>query len=302
MPTSTFLLNDGTRIPVLGFGTGTALMRQEAANPTKLALEEGFVHFDTAQMYGNEDVLGGVLAECGKPRAELYVTTKIAELKERETIKSSLQGSLKRLRLDYVDLLLLHAPYYFQGRLKEAWKEMEEVQEEGLTRSIGVSNFDVEDFEQFLPEARVKPAVNQIEFHPYILGPFESVFQYTNSHGIITESYGALAPVTREQGGPLDPILEKIRSRAGEVWCKPVTPAQVLFKWLLQKGVVVVTTSSKKERMREYLDVLDMPDLTPAEIEEIDAAGKTKQPDPALPLGRYKRYLDMVVKRSKGDA
>ncbi|TFK51366.1 Aldo/keto reductase [Heliocybe sulcata] len=297
MSTSSFSLNDGTSIPALGFGTGTALMKQDAVDPTKTALRTGFTHFDTAQMYRTEDQLAAALADCGVPREKLYVTTKVAELKEGETVKDALQESLSKLKLDYVDLYLVHAPMHFSGRMKEVWKEMEAVKREGLTRSIGVSNFEIQDFEEFLSEATIKPAVNQIEFHPYVLGAFESLLEYSNKHGIRLESYGVLAPITREPGGPLDPVLSSVRTRLEQTWGKPVTEGQVLFKWCLQKGVVVVTTSSKEDRMKEYLAVLDMPDLTPEEMAEIDAAGRKKdRGDPEL-FGRYKQYVQLVRSR-----
>jgi len=241
MSTPYFPLNDGTTIPVLGFGTGTALMKQGAVDATKIAVKTGFVHFDTAPLYGTEDQLGAVLADCSIPRDKLYVTTKFVELKDGETVKSVLQESLRKLKLEYVDLFLIHAPVHFAGRLKEVWTEMEEVKKEGLARSIGVSNFGIEDFEEFWSEATIKPAVNQIEFHPYVLGQFEPLLEYSNTYGICLESYGALAPITREPGGPLDPVLPEVRTRLAGTWGRPVTDGQILFKWCLQKGIVVVT-------------------------------------------------------------
>ncbi|KZT30224.1 Aldo/keto reductase [Neolentinus lepideus HHB14362 ss-1] len=291
MSTLYFPLNDGTTIPALGFGTGTALMKQGAVNATKIAVKTGFVHFDTAPMYGTEDQLGAVLDDRSIPRDKLYVTTKFLELKGGETVKSALQESLRKLKLEYVDLFLIHAPLHFAGRLKEVWAEMEEVKKEGLARSIGVSNFGIEDFEEFWSEATIKPAVNQIEFHPYVLGQFEPLLEYSHTYGIRLESYGALAPITREPGGPLDPILSKLRTRLAGTWGRPVTDGQILFKWCLQKGIVVVTTSSKEDRMKEYLAVLDMPDLTPEEVTEIDVAGKKKGSGPAESIGRYKNYV-----------
>ena len=162
MPTIRIPLNDGTQIPWLGFGTGTALFRQDAEAAVKTAIACGFVHLDGAQMYGNEDSLGAGIAASGKPRSELFVTTKLDKLPKGATVRSTLADSLKKLRLDYVDLFLIHMPTHHPGRLAQVWKEFEALQRESLTRSIGVSNFSVRDLEELLEGANVVPAVNQV--------------------------------------------------------------------------------------------------------------------------------------------
>ncbi|EPQ58043.1 Aldo/keto reductase [Gloeophyllum trabeum ATCC 11539] len=274
MATLTFPLNDGTSIPALAFGTGTALYNKDARDAVTTAITSGFVHLDGAQMYGNEDSLGDAIVASGKPRESLYITTKLTELKNGATVKSALQESLRKLKVDYVNLFLIHMPTHHEGRLKEVWKQMEEVKKEGLAKSIGVSNFRIKDFEEFLPEATIKPAVNQIEFHPYLLKASEQLLEYTTKLGIRTESYGGLTPIVRARGGPLDPVLAKIRERLEKTAGKPVSEGQVLSKWLLQKEIVVVTTSSKPERVKEYLDVPNLPDLSPEEVAEIESTGK----------------------------
>lgn len=155
-------LNDGHSIPWLAFGTGTALLRRDAAAEVRNAIEHGIVHLDGAQLYGNEDSLGAGIAAAGRPRAELFVTTKIADLPDEKTVRDTLIESLRKLRLDYVDLFLLHSPMRgLKGRVKEAWLELEALQNEGLVRSIGVSNFRMEDIEECLDIGTVVPAVNQ---------------------------------------------------------------------------------------------------------------------------------------------
>ncbi|THH03573.1 hypothetical protein EW146_g10397, partial [Bondarzewia mesenterica] len=136
-------LNDGNTIPWLGFGTGTALYRKDATDMVAAAIKAGFTHLDGAQVYDNEDSLGAGIIASEKPRSELFVTTKLYKLDAGTTVRESLQGSLKTLKLDYVDLFLIHIPSMFKepGQLKSIWKQFEEVKKEGLAKSIGVSNF-----------------------------------------------------------------------------------------------------------------------------------------------------------------
>jgi diketogulonate reductase-like aldo/keto reductase len=154
-------LNDGTHIPWLGFGTGTALYKRDSSHIITRAIANGITHLDGAQWYGNEQSLGAGIKASGKPRSELYVVTKLKGPLAGQTVKQSLAGSLERLGLDYVDLFLIHVPTEHEGRLREVWKEMEGVQRDGMTKSIGVSNFIVKDFEEILEEGGVVPAVNQ---------------------------------------------------------------------------------------------------------------------------------------------
>jgi aryl-alcohol dehydrogenase-like predicted oxidoreductase len=133
---STITLNDSTTTPWIAYGTGTALYRQDANQYVQLAIRSGFTHLDGAQMYANEDSLGNGIVASGKPRSELYVTTKLGKLNAGETVKESLQESLKKLGLAYVDLFLIHSPTHYEGRLKQVWKEMEGVKNDGLTRHV----------------------------------------------------------------------------------------------------------------------------------------------------------------------
>jgi len=163
MPVSTLALNDGTRAPWIAFGTGTALYRKDATQAITIAIQNGFTHLDGAQKYGNETSLGAGIVASGKPRSELYITTKLAPLAPGETPKSALEKSLEKLGVKYVDLYLIHAPSEHMGKLKEVWKGMEEAKAAGLTKSIGVSNFTADHLNDILevPGTTI-PAVNQV--------------------------------------------------------------------------------------------------------------------------------------------
>ncbi|KAL1941285.1 hypothetical protein VTO73DRAFT_7497 [Trametes versicolor] len=270
----TLPLNDGRTIPWLAFGTGTALLRRDAAVEVCNAIEHGIVHLDGAQLYGNEDSLGAGIAAAGRPRAELFVTTKIADLLEGQTVRDTLVESLKKLRLDYVDLFLLHSPMRtLKGRVKEAWLELEALQKEGLARSIGVSNFRIQDIEEVLEVGTVVPAVNQIEYHPYVFKASQPVLEFGKKHGILATSYCGLVPLTRHTGGPVDPVLASIRERLVKDTGREVTTGQVLGLWLRYQGIPQITTSSKLERVKEYIATESLPDLTPEEVQQINDEG-----------------------------
>ncbi|KAF9475050.1 Aldo/keto reductase [Pholiota conissans] len=266
-------LNTGAKIPVIGFGTGTALYGKDATQLVRLALDTGITHFDGAQMYNNEDTLGAGIKASGKPRGELFVTTKLNVLAPGESVKDSLKASLVKLGLEYVDLFLIHDPTKAKGDLAKWWVGMEEVYREGLAKAIGVSNFKVEDLNVVLESGTVVPAANQIEFHPYVWKAAEPLINLCKEQGIAIESYGGLSPIVRAPGGPLDPVIAAIRERLEETSGAPVSTGQVLTKWIFQKGAVAVTTSSKAERIQEFLAVENLPDLTSKEIDAIEEAG-----------------------------
>lgn len=165
MPVSTLALNDGTQTPWIAFGTGTALYNKDAAKATTVAIQNGFTHLDGAQVYGNETTLGDGIVASGKQRSELYITTKLASLAAGETPQSALEESLKKLRVAYVDLYLIHSPKSHEGKLKKVWKGMEEAKKAGLTKSIGVSNFTADHLKDILEVATIPPAVNQVGIH-----------------------------------------------------------------------------------------------------------------------------------------
>ena len=157
-------LNDNTTIPLLAFGTGTALYGKDAEVMVTAAINAGFTHVDCAQVYRNEESLGAGIAAAGKPREQLFVTTKLHRPAEGKSVRDTLIESLAKLRLEYVDLFLIHTPLNFPepGRLKVVWKEMEALKKEGLARSVGVSNFRVAQLREILDGAEFPPSINQV--------------------------------------------------------------------------------------------------------------------------------------------
>ncbi|KAG6841591.1 hypothetical protein C0991_009347 [Blastosporella zonata] len=256
-------LNDGNEIPAIGFGSGSVNKGRDATDLVCRAIEAGFSHIDTAQAYRNEDGVGEAIRESGLARNEVFVTTKYSS----GVIQDTFSESLDKLGLKYVDLYLIHHPEYVAPDLEGSWKILEKFKDDGLTKSIGVSNFGVEHLQTIIKIARIKPAVNQIEFHPYTYARNKPLLAYCAKHGIVIEAYSSLAPITKFPGGPVDAPINAAAKRLG------ITSNQVIFAWVKAKGAVIVTTSSKKERLEEYLAVGDLPPLTKEEILAIDEAG-----------------------------
>jgi len=273
MSRTSYALNDGTQVPWIAFGTGTALFGRDATGFISMAIQTGVTHLDGAQFYNNEESLGDGIIASGKPRSELYITTKLKNVTEGRNVKEMLEESLKKLKVDHVDLFLIHSPLDHSVKLKQVWSEMEGVQKAGLAKSIGVSNFKVEHLEEILEGADVVPAVNQIEYHPYVFKAAKPIIEFCKSKGILLESYGGQTPIVRAAGGPVDSVVETIRERLEKTRGKPVSTGQVLTKWIQQEGVVVVTTTSKESRLKEYLDTAEVPDLTAEEVTSVEEAG-----------------------------
>jgi diketogulonate reductase-like aldo/keto reductase len=268
-------LNDGTKIPLLAYGTGTALFKRSnfdkfdttTVSYIKTALSLGYTHLDGAELYNTEPEIGAAIKESCIPPEKLYITTKI--INNIDNIPAALDASLKKLGVDHVDLYLIHSPFFTEDekRLQKAWKDMEAVQRSGKTKSIGVSNFLVEHLEAVLEIAEIVPAINQLEYHPYLQR--EKVVSFAKSKGITIAAFGPLSPIRKAKGGPLDPVLEKLAKKYG------VSEEAVVLRWTIQTGAVAVTTSRKRERLQGYLGVLDF-ELSKGEVEEITMVGKTK--------------------------
>ncbi|OAV90556.1 hypothetical protein PTTG_08304 [Puccinia triticina 1-1 BBBD Race 1] len=272
-------LNDGKQTPRIAYGSGTAWFQAtgpDGISPalveaTSTAISIGFTHLDAAKVYGNERSTGVAISQCGMPRDKLFITTKI--MSGLSSVKETLRAQLRDLQVDYVDLYLIHSPMFTkeagEPTLAEAWKSMEEVQQEGLAKSIGVSNYRISDLNETLKSAKVKPAVNQIEFHPYVWKEAEPLLKYMKEEGITLAAYGPQVPVVKLPGGKVDPLLERISSE------RKISTGEVLLKWAKAHGAIVVTTSSKATRMKSMLDtVLDeKSDLSPSEVQELNGAG-----------------------------
>jgi diketogulonate reductase-like aldo/keto reductase len=251
-------MNDGQTIPQLGLGLFQIPDEVECERAVQTALEYGCRHFDTAATYGNEAVLGRVLATAGVPRSELFITTKcwISDFGRRAT-RTAFEKSLARLGLDYLDLYLLHWPS--DPHMMEAWETLLELRAEGLCRSVGVSNFSVRRFEEiFFRHTSEVPAVNQVELHPF--GSRPDVRDYCQRKNMLVESYSPLAQAQR-----LDhPLFAELGRALGK------SPAQVVLRWHLQRGLVVIPKSKTPQRIRENLDLFGF-ELTPAQMAQIDA-------------------------------
>ncbi|KAF4614392.1 hypothetical protein G7Y89_g15345 [Cudoniella acicularis] len=263
----TLKLNDGNSIPVIGFGTGTALSKRRQETPgfnkdlveiLKSAIKQGIRHIDGAQGYGNEEEIGVAIKESGVPRKELFITTKVRDIKD---LPGAIDVSLEKLQLEFVDLYLIHQPREELADLKKAWLELEAIKKAGKAKSIGVSNHLHRHLEAILEVATIVPAVNQIEFHPY-LQRAHNLVPWSKEHGIVTTSYNGLTPLRKGAGGPLDGPLKEIAKKHG------VSENAVLIQWQIRQDVVPITTSSKPERIAEYLQGVGLK-LSKEEVEEI---------------------------------
>lgn len=240
-------LNDGKRIPQLGFGV-FKIPPEETAAAVKAALETGYRHIDTAEMYGNEREVGQGVRDAGVDRADVFVTSKLNNGFHRpDDARRAFDDTLSALAFDYVDLFLIHwpLPTLYDGDFVSTWHVLEEFAKDGRARSIGVSNFQVPHLERLAKESSVVPAVNQIEVHPYFTN--EGVRAYGREHGIATEAWSPIA-----RGTVLDdPVVERIAKAANK------SPAQVVLRWHVQRGDIVFPKSVSPDRMRANFALFD---------------------------------------------
>ena len=263
-------LNDGADVPQFGFGV-FQIPTEQTVTAVRTALDAGYRHIDTAQMYGNEAEVGRAIAESGVPREEIFVTTKLNnDCHGYNAALGALDESLRKLGFDHVDLFLIHWPRPQEGRYVETWTALEKLKADGKTRSIGVSNFTVEHLERLAERTGTVPAVNQIELHPQF--PQAALRAYHAEHGIATEAWSPIG-----QGGELlqDGRLRALADEHGR------SPAQVVLRWHIQLGNIVFPKSVTPERIRENIDVFDFA-LSADDMAVLDGldTGSRKGPDP----------------------
>jgi diketogulonate reductase-like aldo/keto reductase len=249
--------NDGTAMPLLGFGTYQIPNGGACYRAVRHALDVGYRHIDTAAFYGNEEDVGRAVRDSGIPRADLYVTTKLWNSDQGyDSALRAFERSLKRLNLDYVDLYLIHWPE--PGKRADSWRALEAIRERGHCRSIGVSNYTVRHLEELLRSTAVVPVNNQVEFSPFLYQ--RKLLEFCTAKGISLTAY---CPLTH--GDKLDHrTVAAIGAKHGK------TGAQVLLRWALQHNVVAIPKSSRKSRIEENAALYDF-DLSPDEMVRLDA-------------------------------
>ncbi|PWH07143.1 2,5-diketo-D-gluconic acid reductase [Brachybacterium endophyticum] len=263
MTVPTITLNSGHSIPQLGFGV-FKVPADEAKQAVATALEVGYRHIDTAAIYGNEEGVGAAIAKSGVPRDELFVTTKLWNDRQAgEEPHAAIRESLEKLGLEYVDLYLTHWPTPEKDTYVNAWRKLLEIRDQGLARSVGVSNHLPEHLDRLVKETGVVPAVDQIELHPALQQ--RDVLAWAEKNGMHIESWGPL-------GQGKYPLFEE-SAVADAASAHGVSPAQVVIRWHLQRGFIVFPKSSHRERMEQNFDVLGF-ELTADEVSAIDALDK----------------------------
>lgn len=235
-------LNNGVKIPQIGFGTWKMRWGHTAYKAVHWALEAGYRHIDTAHIYGNEAGVGRAIRDSGLKREEVFVTTKLFNTQHHNPQKA-IDGSLAKLGVDYVDLYLMHWPV---ARVRnQTWQKMTEFLKTGKAKAIGVSNFTIRHLEELLNQTDVVPAVNQVEFHPFLYQ--KELLEYCEAKGVILEAY---SPLTH--GQELDnPLITKVAKKYKK------SNAQIMIRWSLQLGNIVLPKSSHQERIKENIDVFD---------------------------------------------
>ena len=279
-------LSNGVKMPILGYGV-YQVTKDECERCVLDALQAGYRSIDTAQAYFNEEEVGSAIQKSGVPRTDIFLTSKVwIENYGYESCRKSVQTSMEKLQTDYLDLMLLHQPFSdYYG----AWRALEDLYEEGKIRAIGISNFYPDRLVDLASFARIKPMVNQVETHPHnqqILAK-----QYMDKYDVQIEAW---APFGEGRGG----LFENDTLRAiGEKYGK--TAAQVMLRWHIQRGVVVIPKSTHRERMEENLNVFDF-ELTAQDMEQIAALDKKESSffshyDPAI----VEWFVQMVQERKK---
>ncbi|KAF0156082.1 MAG: putative oxidoreductase [Syntrophaceae bacterium] len=255
--TSTVTLNNKTTMPWFGLGTFLSPVGETTQNAVRWALEAGYRHIDTARIYDNEQDVGQAIIESGVSRGNIFVTTKVwNDDQGYETTLKAFDESLKRLKMDYVDLYLVHWPV--PGLRNETWKALIKLQDLGKAKAIGVSNFMIKHLEELLSKTDVVPAVNQIEISPFIQR--KPLVEYCKKCGIVVESYSTLSRGKRTSDERLTAIGHKYDK----------TAAQVMLRWALQSEIVIIPKSVHKERIIENANIFDF-EISAADMTAINA-------------------------------
>jgi 2,5-diketo-D-gluconate reductase A len=264
-------LNNGQSIPQLGFGV-FQIEPKDTVEAVSTALQAGYRHIDTAEMYGNEKEVGEAIAKSSLNRADVFVTSKLANGAHRpDDARRAFDASLQALGSDYLDLFLIHwpLPTRYDGDFVSTWRTLEEFYRDGRARSIGVSNFQPHHLRRLHQDTEVPPAVNQIEVHPYLTQ--DQVRGFCAEHGIAVEAWSPIG-----QGLELDdPVIGSIAARVGK------TPAQVVLRWHIERGDIVFPKSVTPSRVRENFDIFDF-ELSGGDVAAISALNKNQRtgPDP----------------------
>ena len=270
-------LNNGQTIPQFGFGV-FQIEPKDTAAAVSTAIEAGYRHIDTAEMYGNEAEVGEAIAGSGLDRGEVFITSKLGnDAHEPDAAREAFDATLKSLGVDYVDLFLIHwpLPTRYGGDFVSTWQALEEFYREGRARSIGVSNFQPQHLRRLHGQTDIIPAVNQIESHPYLTQ--DDVRTFCAEHQIAVEAWSPLG-----QGAVLDdPVVARIAERTGK------TPAQVVLRWHIQRGDIVFPKSVTPDRIRENIDIFDF-ELSGADVNDITLLNRNERtgPDPDKFAGR----------------
>jgi diketogulonate reductase-like aldo/keto reductase len=271
-------LNDGRKIPQLGLGVWRISNGRKCEAILRTAFEAGYRHIDTASLYGNEESVGAAIRGSGIPREEIYVTTKLWN-SDHASPERALETSLRRLKLDYVDLYLIHYPV--RERLR-SWRVLEKLRQQGKARSIGVSNFTIRHLTELLVQTDAVPAVNQVEFHPYLYQ--RELLEFCVARGIVVEAYSPLTQGERLNDRKLVAVAKKYPSGSPKPSAKRTmlpflsaatesggtkSAAQILIRWAIQHNLVVIPKSANADRIRENADVFDF-EITTEDMQTLD--------------------------------
>lgn len=233
----------------------------------KTAIKLGYTHLDNAEMYNTEPEMGVAIKESAVDRSKLFITSKV--IKNIADIPKAIDASLKKLQLDYVDLYLIHSPFFAKTDtdLQKAWAAMEDVKASGKALSIGVSNYLEPHLKATLATAKVPPSINQIEFHPYL--QHDSLLPFHQSQNIAVAAYGPLTAITKAKPGPCDDLLAALAKKYY------VSEGEIALRWCIDRNFVAITTSGKEGRLSDYLRAMTFK-MTPKEVSDLSEAGLQK--------------------------